>query len=640
VGKLLQTISFVGNLRVAGDGRDGVSLNIAYVVPGVGISGGINVILEYAHRLARRGHQVFLLNIDSQVSDASWHPIKGLKIYNLDDIAILRYIAAIDFDVLVVTGWQTVYEILRLKLRARTFAYFVQCDEILFNPKGSWNARLSSLTYRLPFQYLTISKWLVNWLKTEYGQNAVYVPNRYNPAFVYQTEPLAAKDPDRVRILLEGALHNPWKRMDHAFLAVQGLNAEIWCLSSGGKLQPWQRPHRFFSGVPYDRVGEIMSSCDILVKLSEIEGFFGPPLEMMACGGTAVVSKVPGYDEYIADGINALTVEVGDFRGARAHLARLIEDRHLLERLKRGGAETARAFSDWEESVTEVEEFFLRLTAEAGPAGPTEFSIPDDLADVAELAVDVRFSRDSDNPWATRRNWRTLRSWQPVRMSLEEGTALVQLSGRCPAGQFEEVRLRGATNLDATCRLAPVTADTSRAATSDAIHAFAVSGVVEVDPGFSGSLPECIQALASDRPAVEGVRRNGTASRLPFAQESTGAMPANGAASIDAVSCLRCYAVSVDLSPPSWPEEQGDNYAVILGFFCDSEPRNIILYAPSRERVLRYPSMRLEPVAEGPGGFYVRIDTIAVYPGWPSYEFLMFIDVDAYAATVQPGALR
>jgi glycosyltransferase involved in cell wall biosynthesis len=626
---------------VDGDNPDRASLNIAYVVPGVGISGGTNVIFEYAHRLALRGHQVFLLNAHPEVSDASWHPIKGLKTYNLSSVTELAYIAAIDFDVVVATGWQTVYELLRLELRARTFVYFVQCNEILFNPKGSWDARLSSLTYRLPFQYLTISKWLVNWLKAEYGQEAAYVPNRYNPEFVHQTEPLAARDPGRVRVLLEGALANPWKRMDDAFLAVQGLDAEIWCLSGAGELQPWQKPQRFFSGVPYGEVGKIMSSCDILVKLSEIEGFFGPPLEMMACGGTAVVSKVAGYDEYIVDGVNALTVEIGDYRSARAHLSRLIKDRQLLERLKRGGADTARILSNWEESIDKVEEFFRESVASARGASPTEFRLPRHLSDMVELAVDVRLSRHSEDPWATRRQWRTLRSLQPVRIKRLDGTALVKLSGWCSSGQFEEVRVQGAANRDATYRPGPVGPRQSRTYTAAPTCAFDLAGVLDVDAGFSGSLDDCVQRLASDHAiVVEGTLERGTTARLPFAGEPTNGMPAQHLASITAVSALRCYEVLVDLCSGHWPPEQGDNYAIILGFFCAKAPRDVVLYAPSRERVLRYPPIRVEAAAEGSGEVYVRIDTAAVYPGSPSYEFLMFIDEDVYAATAQPGALR
>jgi glycosyltransferase involved in cell wall biosynthesis len=79
----------------------------------------------------------------------------------------------------------------------------------------------------------------------------------------------------------------------------------------------------------------------VLLKMSRVEGFFGPPLEMMACGGTAVVAKVTGYDEYIVDGQNALVVEPGDIAGARFAIHQLIEAPGMRQRLVKEGLITA-----------------------------------------------------------------------------------------------------------------------------------------------------------------------------------------------------------------------------------------------------------------------------------------------------------
>ena len=102
---------------------------------------------------------------------------------------------------------------------------------------------------------------------------------------------------------------------------------------------------------------KIYSSCDILLKMSRVEGFFGPPLEMMACGGTAVVSKVTGYDEYIVDGYNALVVEMGDVNRARAAVKRLIEDPELRKRLIANGQQTAKNWR-WEQTIDILEKVY------------------------------------------------------------------------------------------------------------------------------------------------------------------------------------------------------------------------------------------------------------------------------------------
>jgi glycosyltransferase involved in cell wall biosynthesis len=83
--------------------------------------------------------------------------------------------------------------------------------------------------------------------------------------------------------------------------------------------------------------------------MSKVESFAMPPLEMMACGGTVIINKVTGYDEYIVDGYNALVVEQGDVKSARQKLELLMNDKMLLEKLIEGGLETARQWT-WEYS--------------------------------------------------------------------------------------------------------------------------------------------------------------------------------------------------------------------------------------------------------------------------------------------------
>ena len=101
----------------------------------------------------------------------------------------------------------------------------------------------------------------------------------------------------------------------------------------------------------------IYSQCEILLKMSRVEGFFGPPMEMMACGGTCVVGKVTGYDEYIVDGWNALVVEQGDVRGAHDALKKLIEDPAYRKMLAANGRQTAGQWR-WEPSIDTLEELY------------------------------------------------------------------------------------------------------------------------------------------------------------------------------------------------------------------------------------------------------------------------------------------
>jgi hypothetical protein len=111
---------------------------------------------------------------------------------------------------------------------------------------------------------------------------------------------------------------------------------------------------------------EIYRSCDILVKLSTVEGMFGPPLEIFHCGGTAIVFDVTGHDEYIVDGQNACVVRRGDMDGVVTTLRRLLSDRTELARLQAGALQTADVWASWDESSSAFRDWVE--TSLAGPA--------------------------------------------------------------------------------------------------------------------------------------------------------------------------------------------------------------------------------------------------------------------------------
>jgi len=192
---------------------------------------------------------------------------------------------------------------------------------------------------------MTEAKWIKKWLKEKYDHEAELVPNGINTDIFYPDTPLEPKPKNKKRILLEGAINLPFKGMEEAFEVVQDLDCEVWCVSYNGKPKPEWHCDRFFEKVPMDMMRRIYSSCDILLKLSRVEGFFGPPLEMMACGGVPIVAKVTGYDEYIKDGYNALVTEVSDIKKTRDILKELINNYQLYEKLKLNGKRTVRKFN-------------------------------------------------------------------------------------------------------------------------------------------------------------------------------------------------------------------------------------------------------------------------------------------------------
>ena len=324
-------------------------MKIAYLIPRCAVSGGLAVICQHVNHLLERGHQVFLLSLEPPLL-IDWFPNQRVPVCDINDWSE-------PLDILVATEWSTSFWLLRVPAKVK--CYFVQSDETRFHPLDSRWRHLAALTYYFGVNYLTEAKWIKRWLEETFGHQVELVPNGLDPKIFHPAEPLESRG-CRPRVLLEGAINLPYKGMAEAFATVETMDVEVWCVSSYGIPKPGWRCDRFFEHVPMTEMRRIYSSCDILLKLSRVEGFFGPPMEMMACGGVSVVGKVTGYDEYIEDGVNALVVEPEDISGARAAVQRLIDDPGLKARLIKGGSKTVAEW-DWDKSIDILDKYYLRL---------------------------------------------------------------------------------------------------------------------------------------------------------------------------------------------------------------------------------------------------------------------------------------
>jgi glycosyltransferase involved in cell wall biosynthesis len=328
---------------------------LGFVLPCSGLSGGIAVLCQYVLRLKSMGYEVRLYSVlDDEPRVIDWFPRGRLP------VVPLRTAPREHFDVLIATGWQTARPV--CDLQAERKFYFIQSDETRFYPDDDERRQAARETYSYPLEPIVIARWQQDWLRREFGRESHYVPNGLDHDLFKPAGPVAPRG-DRVRVLLEGPIAVPYKGMANAFRAVQGLDCEVWCVSSVGKPELGWRCDRLFEKVPMDLMKHIYSSCDIFLKMSEVEGFFGPPMEMMACGqGACVVGEVTGRDEYCVAGENCLVVPQGDVGAARAAVQRLIEDIPLRQRLIENGLQTAARF-DWDRSATRLVEVLRGASA-------------------------------------------------------------------------------------------------------------------------------------------------------------------------------------------------------------------------------------------------------------------------------------
>lgn len=338
---------------------------VAYLIPGTGISGGIAVILEHTNRLLKEGFDVLLISQDGK-DTITWWPGNQVPIvpFNTPHTYLLDNI-----DVVVATGWTTVSMLDRFDGGRKL--YFVQSDERRFADDPEFKRLVHATYLRKDIEYFSMARWICRWLGKEFGHQCGYVPNGIELTRFRDVVPLARKG-RKVRILMEGPTTIPFKGMDDAAEVLRDFDdCEVWIVSADGRPKPGWRCDRFFEAVPHAQMPSIYASCDILLKMSRVESFCYPPLEMMAIGGAAVIREVTGIEEYAVDGGNCLVVS--GVESARQAVRRLVDDAALRMRLGAAGRQTAGRM-DWSESL---------------PSLLHTFAAPERISPIEENAEDV-----------------------------------------------------------------------------------------------------------------------------------------------------------------------------------------------------------------------------------------------------------
>jgi glycosyltransferase involved in cell wall biosynthesis len=332
-------------------GQPGDSLSsVCFVIGSADISGGSYVIFQHALWLQEHGIDVTVVPVlPMSAARKGWHPaLDRLRFAKAEELGDKT------FDIAIATWWPTVFEL--PKLRFRHAVYFVQSAEPRFVVDGreAASAGLAELTYTFGLPAITIATWLQMYLAFQHRTPSFLVRNGIDAQrFGVEGPRKADRLQGGVRALVEGAVDVPMKGVQEAVeVAREGGCDEVWLLTPSYE-RSFPGCDRVFSRIPFEETAEVYRSCDLLVKLSHVEGMYGPPLEMFHCGGTTVTYDVTGHDEYVKDGYNGLVVPVGDREAAIAAVRRAVEDRDLLAGLCSGALETAARWPGWESSSEE-----------------------------------------------------------------------------------------------------------------------------------------------------------------------------------------------------------------------------------------------------------------------------------------------
>lgn len=359
-------------------------LRVNFALQAIRKSGGVLVVLEYARRLRKAGHDVRVYypllthgvyfnglpparRICARV-DAFLRTLLGARAARrAAGDAGVRLVPRIsdafvrDADVTIATAWPTAYDVARLRESTGRKLYFVQGYEV-------WHGETEKVdaSYRLPLGIVTIAPWLTRLMRERFGR-----------------EPLAelhnGVDLDFFRPP-EGKGDTPCVLMLYHHQEVKGIPDGLAVLRALRARHPHVRVVMFGMHdfpdkddfIEYHRdpsredILRLYQEAHVFLSPSLSEGWGLPAMEAMACGCAVVATRVGCIPVLESEG-NVLTAEPGDRETLLAHLEALVRDPGRLREVAAKGRETVLGHG-WDAKARAFERVLVEASGRGEPA--------------------------------------------------------------------------------------------------------------------------------------------------------------------------------------------------------------------------------------------------------------------------------
>lgn len=286
------------------------------------LAGGIRANVTLAYHLQKRGHEVQLYcpkkrgkswkqRIKDWLQGRGWDGREARFSYveGLDIPAkVVNHLPPLtdedlpDGDVVVATWWETAEWVARLSRKKGSRVYMIRHHELHdYLPKERVAA-----TYRLPLHKVTVSRWLVEVMKREYGdENVDLVPDAVDLGQFY------APPREKNKIPTVGMVYSDlyWKGCDISLKAFRIAAERIPSLRlvAFGSIPPQPQlplPPKciYYQQPPQEEIRHIYAQCDAWLFGSRVEGFGLPILEAMACRTPVIGTPAGAAPELLSGG--------------------------------------------------------------------------------------------------------------------------------------------------------------------------------------------------------------------------------------------------------------------------------------------------------------------------------------------------
>ncbi len=332
-------------------------MKITFVVPdGLTIRGGSKRVVEYASRLGKRGHDVYILGSDTKMPDWLGPYYEGFK---LADIG--KGYKDFKSDVAIATGGRAARRLGRMD-KVKVKAYSVVMLESLNKPTEKHGKKIDrdrflADPYDQNWIYYANSTWMKDVVETKFGQKCHLVLAPSNE----RMKPTKSMRPeDKLWVLGYGG-ESSWKGGHRTAEAVEIAKrtlpniemihyAQRSCPKNPIVAQHWSNPRQ-------DMLPQIYSSADVFVHSSKFEGFANAPFEAMSCGTPVISYKTSGIEDFITHNETGIIIDQMDINKMANTIVELLDDSERLIRLSENGLKKVSEFS-WDKTLSMLEAIF------------------------------------------------------------------------------------------------------------------------------------------------------------------------------------------------------------------------------------------------------------------------------------------
>ncbi|HNW55872.1 MAG TPA: glycosyltransferase family 4 protein [bacterium] len=356
-------------------------MKINFLVPTLGITGGMHVIFQYANQLSKKGHQIniihpYILPKNAGIKITTFGYLKKIRYtclrllgkgkidwFPLDkSINIIKPIN-LDYkhipkaDAIIATANETADWLNDYPNELGSKFYFIQDYE-------NWTraVELVDRTWKMPLKKIVISSGLKNLAENKFQEKIVgLVTNGIDLKIFQPINPTRPNNPIKILMMNHELPKKGIEDGIEAYKIAKKINPNIE-LTMFGAYNLAEKFKKIVTDYYYkptqEKIAELYSAADIFIWPSREEGFGLPPMEAMACGAAVLSTDTGAIRDYAIPNTSVIIVPPRNPQKLAEELINLINKPNLRLSLGKEAQKNISQYS-WNKSADKLEKILL-----------------------------------------------------------------------------------------------------------------------------------------------------------------------------------------------------------------------------------------------------------------------------------------